>query len=91
MPKDIISNNQVNITGTSGQTYDLDALKNTNTRGAKDESLVVQIWYWSPQLPESNEHHNPNPPHVVIGQIWLSKLLDLSDEFDKAMYDSLNV
>lgn len=78
MPKNI------NLTGTAGKKYDLDELKNTNTRTSKDESLVVQIWEWNPNLP--GDHGKPNPPSLEIGQIWLSKLVAVdSEEYKKLL------
>ena len=74
MPKSI------NLTGTAGQSYDLDDLKK-DTRTGEGE-LLVQIWKWNPNLPKENPHSQPNPPNPVLGQMWLSKLVDTnSDDF----------
>lgn len=75
---------KLNITGTSGRTYNLDDLKR-ETRDDPTSSLVVQIWKWNPNLPEGNKHKKPNPPNPVLGQIWLSKLI----ETDSADYHDL--
>lgn len=76
MAKEIIKNNAINITGTAGKTYDLSDLADKNTRGASEEELFVQIWYWSPLFDKSNPHSKPNPPQPKLGQIWLSQLVD---------------
>ena len=68
--------NKVNIKGTSGKTYNLDELFGSSTRSSSTESLVVQIWKWNPNLPASNPHSKPNPSNLVVGQIWLSVLID---------------
>ena len=70
MPKSI------NLTGTASKTYNLDKISEKDTRKSSDEALVVQIWYWNPNLPEENPHSKPNPSNPVIGQIWMSKLID---------------
>lgn len=78
MPKSI------NLTGTSGKKYNLDELQNKNTRKDSSEELLVQVWYWNPNgidaYKDDNEkfenHKKPNPPSPVIGQMWLSKLVD---------------
>ena len=79
MPKNI------NITGTSGKSYDLEKLSNENTRLDKGSELLVQVWQWCPDLPNTNDatkaHQEPNPPSPKIGQIWLSKLVK-KYEFD---------
>lgn len=79
MPKSI------NLTGTAGKKYNLDDLQNKNTRKSADE-LIVQIWYWNPDGIDSykndekkfQDHKKPNPPDPVIGQMWLSKLVETS-------------
>ena len=72
MPKNI------NIKGTSGKKYDLDKLS-ADTRTNSSNELLVQIWQWCPDLPNTNEkmkdHQEPNPPSPKIGQMWLSKLV----------------
>ena len=68
---------KLNLTGTSGKEYDLDQLSKSGTRDNTEEALVVQIWYWNPNL--NNSHKYPNPPNPKLGQIWLSKLIPLSD------------
>jgi len=72
MPKSI------NLTGTSGKTYNLDEIKK-DTRTGEGE-LLVQIWKWNPNLPKENPHSKPNPPSPVLGQMWLSKLVSTSSE-----------
>lgn len=65
----------INITGSAGKSYNLDNIATKDTRQSSDEKLLVQIWYWNPNLPEGNPHKNPNPEKPVIGQMWLSKLI----------------
>lgn len=69
MPKSI------NLTGTASKTYNLDKISEKDTRQSSQEALVVQIWYWNPELPEENPHSKPNPANPVIGQMWMSKLI----------------
>ena len=57
------------ITGTANATYDLDVLKNTNTRMSSDQVLLIQVHEW-------REGENPNPEKPEVGQIWLSKKVD---------------
>lgn len=67
---------KINLTGTSGATYNLDELASSNTR-LSTESLTVQIWKWNPNIASTNAHSKPNPPlnaSTDIGRIWLSKL-----------------
>ena len=40
----IFSPTPINLTGTSGATYNLDELSTTNTRTNSTEKLIVQIW-----------------------------------------------
>lgn len=68
MPKSI------NLTGTAGKTYNLDKI-NKDTRTGEGE-LLVQVWKWNPNLPKENPHSQPNPPSPVLGQMWLSKLVE---------------
>jgi len=72
MPKNI------NLTGTSGKSYNLDELSQ-DTRKNSNSELLVQIWQWCPDLPNTNNltkaHQEPNPPSPKVGQIWLSKLV----------------
>ena len=74
---------RINLTGTAGKDYNLDELKNTNTRGSSSEALTVQVWEWNPALPENNPHSKPNPENLVVGQIWLSKLISEKDALKK--------
>lgn len=74
MPKNI------DLKGTSGKKYDLDALSKTETRSSSGEALVVQIWYWNPNF--SNAHKHPNPPSPKIGSIWLSKKITAESDPD---------
>jgi len=67
---------KVNIKGTSGKTYNLDELFVNDTRSSASEGLVVQVWKWNPNLKASNPHSKPNPPDPVVGQIWLSVLIE---------------
>lgn len=64
---------KINITGTTGKTYDLDKLQSNNGRASSEEELLVQIWNWNPNLKEP--YNSPNPPDLKIGQIWMSKLV----------------
>lgn len=64
---------KINITGTAGKNYNLDDIQNIGNRSNSSEGLVVQVWNWNPNLPEP--HNQPNPNDLVIGQIWLSKLV----------------
>ena len=65
---------KVTISGTTGKTYNLDTITKENTRTDSSSALTVQIWYWSPESLDI-DHQNPDPPNLVIGQIWLSKLV----------------
>lgn len=76
----------INLTGTSGKNYNLDKIAETNTRKSSNEELLVQIWYWNPDLDENNPHSKPNPANPAIGQMWLSKLITKEsnpEEFEK--------
>ena len=78
----------INLTGSAGKTYNLDDLANKQTRQSTEE-LLVQVWKWNPNLPETNPHSKPNPPSPVVGQMWLTKLVAIdSDDFKelKAKY-----
>ena len=78
----------INLTGTASKTYNLDTISTQDTRKSSDEELLVQIWYWNPDLPEGNPHKNPNPEKPVIGQMWLSKLVTKEanpEEFKKIL------
>ena len=72
MPKNI------NLKGTTGKKYDLDKLSE-DTRTNSGSELLVQIWQWCPDLPDTTgvlkDHREPNPPSPKIGQLWLSKLV----------------
>lgn len=72
MPKSI------NLTGTAGKKYNLDEMSK-DTREA-DGELLVQVWKWNPNLPKENPHSQPNPPSPKLGQMWLSKLVDVNSE-----------
>ena len=67
----------INLTGTSGKEYDLDKLSTEGTRDDSNSELIVQIWKWNPNA--KDDHKYPNPPDPKLGQIWLSKLVDLSE------------
>lgn len=78
MPKNI------NLKGTAGATYDLDELAVKGTRTSTDDELIVQIWYWNPNLPAENPHSKPNPSDLRVGQMWLSKRVEPGDpNYDK--------
>jgi hypothetical protein len=68
----------INLTGTAGKTYNLDDLQKDTRKG--EGELLVQIWKWNPNLPKENPHSQPNPPDLKLGQIWLSKLVDVSSD-----------
>jgi hypothetical protein len=67
----------INLTGTSGKTYDLEKIATENTRLDSDSQLLVEIWEWNPEA-NNEDHRKPNPPSPAVGRIWLSKLVDLS-------------
>lgn len=69
----------INLTGTAGKTYNLDDISNKQTRQSTDE-LLVQVWKWNPNLPAENPHSKPNPPSLVVGQMWLTKLVAVDSE-----------
>ena len=69
---------KINLKGTPGQEYNLDELRTTDSR-ISGTALVVQIWHWCPDLPSSNPHSKPNPDQLVLGQMWLSKLVSLAE------------
>lgn len=73
----------INLTGTEGASYNLDEIAQ-DTRSNEEESLVVQIWYWSPFFKKENPHSKPNPPSPALGSVWLSKLVERdSEEYKK--------
>lgn len=82
MPKSI------NLTGTAGKTYNLEEIASQNTRNDSSQELILQIWYWCPDLPESNPHSKPNPPDLEIGQIWMSK--KITKVKDPEIYESIS-
>ena len=61
------SSTNLNITGTSGRTYNLDQIEGDNRTNA-EKPLVVQVFKYA-------KGQNPNPTNLVVGQIWLSKLV----------------
>lgn len=67
----------INLKGTNGKTYNLDEISTENTRTDSSKELVVEVWYWNPNL--KNSHKSPNPPNPEIGRIWLSQLIDESN------------
>lgn len=68
----------INLTGTAGEKYNLDDMRK-DTRKA-DGELLVQVWKWNPNLPAENPHSKPNPPSLVVGQMWLTKLVAVDSE-----------
>lgn len=64
---------RINLTGTNGETYDLDQMKNEGRRSLTTD-LIVEIWEWNPKLPKP--HNHPNPENPEIGRIWLSKFVE---------------
>lgn len=70
----------INLKGTSGKTYNLDEISKAASRTDSDSSLIVQIWKWNPTLPQENPHSKPNPENPVIGQMWLSKLVEVGSK-----------
>ena len=73
---------KVTISGTNGKTYNMDEITKNDTRTDGSSPLTVQIWYWSPDSLDI-DHKNPDPPNLVIGQIWLSKLVTDPDIIDR--------
>ena len=69
MPKSI------NITGQAGKNYNLEEIASKETRSDSSSELLIQVWYWNPNLPSTNDHSKPNPPSPEIGQIWLSRMI----------------
>lgn len=66
---------KINLTGTSGATYNLEEATTTATRTSSSEALIVEIWEWNPNLPAGCTHSKPNPSDLTIGRIWMSKLI----------------
>lgn len=62
----------LNLTGTAGQTYDLDQIEQ-ETRLNGERPLVIQVHRYNPASPLSEENKNPNPSNLKLGQMWLSK------------------
>lgn len=60
----------LNITGTSGTVYDLDAITAEN-RTNSTAPLVVQVF-------EYTAGNNPNPTNLQVGQMWMSKKVTVS-------------
>ena len=58
----------INITGTTGRTYDLNAIEN-DSRLNSSSTLLVQVHSYK-------KGESPNPANLQVGQIWLSKLTD---------------
>ena len=56
---------RLNLSGTSGVTYDLDEIV-SEARANGDKPLVVQVH-------EYKQGESSNPKNLQIGQIWLSK------------------
>jgi hypothetical protein len=61
----------LNLTGTSGQTYNLDGIA-AETRINSVKKLVVQVHEYNPDSVDEAKRA-PNPSNLVVGQIWLSK------------------
>jgi hypothetical protein len=57
----------LNLTGTTGTTYDLDKIEAENRMDSASK-LVVHVHQYDPELGQS-----PNPSNLKLGQIWLSK------------------
>ena len=79
---------KINLKGTPGQTYNLDEIQKTGTRTDSTRALTVQVWKWNPNLPESNPHSKPNPTKLVIGQMWLSKLVSEEEALAEGLGDA---
>jgi len=60
----------LNLTGTSGVSYDLDKIA-SETRSNQSKPLIVQIHKYNPNSLDASRR-NPNPSNPTIGQIWLS-------------------
>jgi hypothetical protein len=54
----------IDLTGTSGKTYDLDRIE-AEKRTNSSKELVIQVV-------EYGDGESPNPANPAIGQIWLS-------------------
>ena len=65
------------LTGTPNTNYDLEELEQDN-RSNSSKSLVVQVWKYNPAATNSNKK-SPNPPGLKLGQIWLSKKVELNE------------
>ena len=66
----------IDLTGTSGKTYDLEQISSENTRLDSSMQLLVEVWEWNPDA-ANEDHRKPNPPSPAVGRIWLSKKVDL--------------
>jgi hypothetical protein len=62
----------LNLTGTAGQTYDLDQIEQ-ETRLNAERPLVIQVHKYNPASQLSELNKNPNPSSLKLGQMWLSK------------------
>jgi hypothetical protein len=62
----------LNLTGTAGQTYDLDQIEQ-ETRLNAERPLVIQVHKYNPASQLSEENKKPNPSNLKLGQMWLSK------------------
>jgi hypothetical protein len=62
----------LNLTGTPGKTYDLDAIE-AESRVNVTKPLLVQVHMYNPELPTGHPNKSPNPATLQVGQIWLSK------------------
>ena len=62
----------INLTGTSGATYDIDEIaKDSRLNG--ETPLLVQVYKY-------HTGESPNPANPAIGQIWISHLVSTEDE-----------
>jgi hypothetical protein len=55
----------VSVKGTSGRTYDMNALA-AESRADSTKKLTIQ-------LHEYKDGEKPNPSDLMIGQIWISR------------------
>jgi hypothetical protein len=58
----------LNLTGTAGQTYDLDQIEQ-ETRLNAERPLVIQIHKYNPTSELSELNKNPNPSNLKLGQM----------------------
>jgi hypothetical protein len=68
----------LNLTGTTGVTYDLDEIS-AESRINVNKPLLVQVHRWNKDMPNGHPNKLPNPENPQIGQIWLSKNVETEE------------